>query len=116
VIGAGVIMAMIAIRCWRPTQSGQDRQSGRLGGRFSSIPQAWGLVFIAVVVMGGLYTGVFTPTEAGSIGAFAAFVAVLVLKKGNVKNVGNILLESGGLTAQILFILLAARCSATLWQ
>ncbi len=108
-IGAGVIMAMIAVRCWLdPTQSGQGspiRTSWRI--RFSSIPRAWGLVFIAVVVMGGLYTGVFTPTEAGSIGAFAAFVAVLVLRKGNIKNVGNILLESGGLTAQILFILLA---------
>ncbi|HTY82441.1 MAG TPA: TRAP transporter large permease subunit, partial [Dehalococcoidales bacterium] len=78
-IGAGVIMAMIAIRCWLdPSQSGQSsplRTPWRK--RFGSIPRAWGILFLAVVVMGGLYTGIFTPTEAGSIGAFAALLAVI---------------------------------------
>jgi C4-dicarboxylate transporter, DctM subunit len=108
-IGAAVIMVMIAVRCWLdPTQSGQGSPIRTpWKKRFSSIPRAWGLGFIAVVVMGGLYTGIFTPTEAGSVGAFAAFVAVVALRKGNWKSVGDILLESGGLTAQILFILLA---------
>ena len=58
--------------------------------------------------MGGLYTGIFTPTEAGSIGAFAAFVAVLAIEKRKLaEHQPDILFESGGLTAQILFILLA---------
>ena len=42
--------------------------------RFAMIPRAWGLLFIALVIMGGLYTGIFTPTEAGAIGAFAALL------------------------------------------
>lgn len=108
-IGAGCIMAMIAVRCWiDPTQSGQAtsiRTPWR--ERFASIPRAWGILFIAIVVMGGIYTGIFTPTEAGSIGAFAALVAVLVLKKTGFKGIGPILLETGELTAQIMFILLA---------
>ncbi len=56
--------------------------------------------------MGGLYAGIFTPTEAGSIGAFAAFIAVLALRKGRFRAIIQILFESGGLTSQILFILL----------
>jgi C4-dicarboxylate transporter, DctM subunit len=108
-IGALIIMGMVAIRCWLdPSQSGQSSPIRTpWKKRITSIPRAWGILFIAVVVMGGLYSGIFTPTEAGSIGAFAALAAGLVLRKANLKNIGEILLESGGLTATILFILLA---------
>lgn len=108
VIGAALIMLMVAIRCWiDPSQYG-SRTSERTPWktRFASIPRAWGLVFIAVVVMGGLFAGVFTPTEAGSIGAFAAFLAVIVTKKGGPREIGKILFESGELTSQILLIIM----------
>lgn len=107
-IGAAVIMIMVAIRCKiDPSQAGSGSFTHTpWKERFLRIPRAWGLLFIAFVVMGGLYTGVFTPTEAGSVGAFAAFVAVLALRKGGWNSIGQILFESGGLTSQIMFIML----------
>ena len=107
-MGATLIMIMVAIRCkLDPSQYGSfslERTPWR--ARFSTIPRAWGLVFIAVIVMGGLYIGVFTPTEAGSVGAFAAFLAVLVTRKGGWRGISQILRESGELTSQILLIIL----------
>jgi C4-dicarboxylate transporter DctM subunit len=109
-IGAALIMVMVAIRCWvDPSQTGWGSSTRTpWKTRFSSIPRAWGLLFIAVVVMGGLFVGIFTPTEAGSIGAFAALVAVFVTKKGGFRHISQILIDSGELTSQILFIILGA--------
>jgi C4-dicarboxylate transporter DctM subunit len=109
-IGALLIMIMVAIRCRvDPSQGGwgsTTRTPWKI--RFSSIPRAWGIMFIAVVVMGGLYTGIFTPTEAGSIGAFVAFLAVVGLRKGSWRDISRLLFEAGELTSQILFIILGA--------
>jgi len=107
-IGAAMIMIMVAIRCKiDPSQYGHGSNTRTPWKvRFATIPRAWGLLFIAVVVMGGLYLGIFTPTEAGSIGAFAALTGVLITRKGSWRNISQILFEGGGLTSQILFIIL----------
>jgi tripartite ATP-independent transporter DctM subunit len=109
-IGAALIMIMVAIRCWiDPSQTGSGTSPRTpWKTRFTSIPRAWGIVFIAIVVMGGLISGIFTPTEAGSIGAFAAFLAVVVLRKGGWRNISQILIDSGELTAKMLFIIMGA--------
>jgi C4-dicarboxylate transporter, DctM subunit len=110
-IGAALIMTMVAVRCKiDPSQYGYG--TGRTvrtpwKTRLTMIPRAWGLVMIAVVIIGGLYTGVFTPTEAGSIGAFVALLGVLVTRKGTWNNISQSLYEAGGLTSQILVIIMA---------
>jgi tripartite ATP-independent transporter DctM subunit len=107
-IGAAMIMTMVAIRCRiDPSQAGQGspvRTPWKT--RFTTIPRAWGLLFMAIVVIGGLYVGIFTPTESGAIGAFVALIAVLALRKGGRSRLSQILFESGGLTSQILLILM----------
>jgi tripartite ATP-independent transporter DctM subunit len=107
-IGAGMIMIMVAVRCKiDPSQYGHEPGTHTpWKTRFASIPRAWGLLFIAVVVMGGLYLGVFTPTEAGAIGAFAALLGVLATRKGGLRSISQVLFESGGLTSQIMLIML----------
>jgi C4-dicarboxylate transporter, DctM subunit len=116
-IGAVMIMIMIAIRCkLDPSQYGYGVGTRRSTwkDRFFSIPRAWGLMALAIIIVGGLYTGIFTPTEAGSIGAFAALVGTFVTRKGNLRNISQVLYEGGGLTAQILFILLGGMMFSTL--
>ncbi|MDD5703067.1 MAG: TRAP transporter large permease, partial [Dehalococcoidales bacterium] len=116
-IGGAMIMIMVAIRCkLDPSQSGYARGKNQTPWktRFALIPRAWGLMAIALVIIGGLYTGIFTPTEAGSIGAFAALLGVLVTRKGNWRNISQLLYEGGGLTAQILFILMGGMMFSTL--
>ena len=101
-IGAAMIMIMVAIRCKiDPSQYGYGVGTRRTPWktRFATIPRAWGLMVIAVIIIGGLYTGIFTPTEAGSIGAFAALLGVFVTRKGNWRNISQVLFEGGGLTS-----------------
>jgi tripartite ATP-independent transporter DctM subunit len=75
--------------------------------KFVSIPRAWGLIFIVVVVMGGIYTGIFTPIEAAAVGTFAAFVAVMILKKGTFSAIRTTLLDSATMTSSIVFIIIS---------
>lgn len=65
----------------------------------------WGLMLI-VVVMGGIYTGVFTPTEAAAISAvYAFFIAVFVYKDMGLKDVPRVLLSSANMSAMLLYII-----------
>lgn len=66
---------------------------------------AWGLLLI-VVVMGGIYTGIFTPTEAAAMSAVYAFViAVFVYRDLRLPQVGKVLLDSAAMSAMLLYII-----------
>ena len=66
---------------------------------------AWGL-FLIVIVMGGIYSGVFTPTEAAAIAAVYAFIiSVFVYKDLRLEQVGRVLLDSASLSAMLLYII-----------
>ena len=65
----------------------------------------WGLMLI-IVVMGGIYTGIFTPTEAAAMSAvYSFFVAVFVYKDMSLKNVPKVLLNSANMSAMLLYII-----------
>lgn len=65
----------------------------------------WGLLLI-VVVMGGIYTGIFTPTEAAAMSAVYAFiVAVFVYRDMGLKDVPKVLLNSANMSAMLLYII-----------
>ena len=65
----------------------------------------WGLLLI-VVVVGGIYTGIFTPTEAAAMSAVYAFlVAVFVYKDMPLSGVPKVLLASANMSAMLLYII-----------
>jgi C4-dicarboxylate transporter, DctM subunit len=65
----------------------------------------WGLMLI-VVVIGGIYSGVFTPTEAAAMSAVYAFiVAVFIYKDMRLKQVAKVLLDSANMSAMLLYII-----------
>ncbi|HQS08425.1 MAG: C4-dicarboxylate ABC transporter permease [Rhizobiales bacterium 24-66-13] len=65
----------------------------------------WGLALI-VIVMGGIYSGVFTPTEAAAVAAVYAFViAVFVYRDMSLKDVPRVLLSSANMSAMLLYII-----------
>jgi len=66
---------------------------------------AWGLLLI-LIVMGGIYSGAFTPTEAAAMAAVYAFIiAVFVYKDLKIKQVGKVLLDSAAMSAMLLYII-----------
>ena len=65
----------------------------------------WGLLLI-VVVMGGIYTGIFTPTEAAAMSAVYAFIcAVFIYRDLGMKDVPKVLLNSANMSAMLLYII-----------
>ena len=65
----------------------------------------WGLLLI-VIVMGGIYTGMFTPTEAAAMSAVYAFIiAVFVYKDLSLKDIPRVLLNSANMSAMLLYII-----------
>jgi C4-dicarboxylate transporter DctM subunit len=65
----------------------------------------WGLLLV-VVVIGGIYTGVFTPTEAAAMSAVYAFiVAIFVYKDMPLSKTPKILLDSANMSAMLLYII-----------
>ena len=65
----------------------------------------WGLLLI-VVVMGGIYSGIFTPTEAAAMSAVYAFIcAVFIYKDLGLKDVPKVLLNSANMSAMLLYII-----------
>jgi C4-dicarboxylate transporter DctM subunit len=66
---------------------------------------AWGLLLV-IVVIGGIYSGVFTPTEAAAMSAvYAFFVAVFVYKDMPLSKVPKVLLDSANMSAMLLYII-----------
>src|SRR5713101_5859240 len=65
----------------------------------------WGLLLI-VIVLGGIYSGAFTPTEAAAMSAVYAFVtAVFIYRDMKLKDVPKVLLASANMSAMILYII-----------
>jgi C4-dicarboxylate transporter DctM subunit len=65
----------------------------------------WGLLLM-VIILGGIYTGMFTPTEAAAVAAvYAGFVALFVYKDLKIRECPKVLLESGKLTIMLMFII-----------
>ncbi len=66
---------------------------------------AWGLLLI-VIVLGGIYSGMFTPTEAAAMSAVYAFlVAVFVYKDMTIKGIPKVLRDSANMSSMLLYII-----------
>jgi len=64
----------------------------------------WGL-FLIILVLGGIYAGLFTPTEAAAVAAvYAFFIAVFVYKELKLRDVPRVLLKAASMSAMILYI------------
>jgi tripartite ATP-independent transporter DctM subunit len=64
---------------------------------------------IFAIVMGGFFAGLFTPTEAGAIGAFAVLVVALIRRKMNWARFKNSVTATVGLTAMIFLLIAGAK-------
>jgi len=105
----GLVMAtMLGLVAWyRARKFGYPRQArATWTERWRAGRDAiWGLALI-VVVMGGIYTGIFTPTEAAAMSAVYAFiVAVFVYRDMGLKQVPKVLLDSANMSAMLLYII-----------
>ena len=103
-----VLASMLGLTTWwRARRNDYPRQPrAGWGERLRAFRKsAWGLLLI-VVVIGGIYTGIFTPTEAAAMSAVYAFVvAVFVYKDMPLSKVPKVLLDSANMSAMLLYII-----------
>lgn len=74
--------------------------------KLSSIRHSWAILLIASVVIGGIYSGLFTATEAGGAGAFTALLIVFFQHSISWKDLKKILLSAVRTTVMVLFVVI----------
>jgi C4-dicarboxylate transporter DctM subunit len=101
-------IATIAVLVRRDPAAGPagPRLSGR--ERLAAVGAAWPVLMIALLVLGGIYGGVFTPTEGAAVGATLVLLAALLLGQLTWKGLGQSLLQTAETSAMIYLILLGA--------
>tara|TARA_R110002110_G_scaffold370978_1_gene580953 strand:+ start:5605 stop:6924 length:1320 start_codon:yes stop_codon:yes gene_type:complete len=85
-----------------------DASAMELAGLISPI------VILIAIVLGGIYGGLFTPTEAGGVGALAALILAVVKRRLSWAAFKDVLIETGYVTASISFLLIAAHLYANM--
>jgi C4-dicarboxylate transporter, DctM subunit len=76
--------------------------------KIRSLKKAWEVVLLFIVVIGGIYKGIFTPTEAAGIGAFGTFLFSLLRRKLNWSNFCQSLASTVETTGMLFLVILGA--------
>ncbi len=76
------------------------------GRRWRSLYGVWGIAFLFLLVIGGIYTGFFVPTYAGAIGAFGAFLIVVFKRRLNTRTAVDTFKDAGVTTSSIFIIVI----------
>ncbi len=108
----GLLMgaALILVTLWLGRKSDLKRLPKASGKqRWIAFKEAfWGLM-MPVIILGGIYGGIFTPTEAAAVSAvYGLFIGVFVYKTLRLKELKKIFIDSASTTATVMFITAAA--------
>ena len=108
IVSAAIYMAGIHIYARvRPEAVGETVRRFSWTERLRSAHQTWGIFALFVTIVGGIYTGIFTVTEAAGAGAVVAF-AMLMTKSDRWANTRGSFYEAARTTAALFFMLLGA--------
>ncbi|MFD1911096.1 TRAP transporter large permease [Halodurantibacterium flavum] len=104
--------AMIVIRCWLKPSLAPPLSAVELASlkadRWSALRDTWPVIFLILGVIGGLYSGLVTPTEAGAVGAMVALLLGLAQRRMTFAALFEALRTSMSTAAQIFFVGMAA--------
>lgn len=101
---------MLAIFVYVRVRPGEAKVGERVGyrERFRDLARVWPVLVIFLLVIGGIYTGIFTPTEAAAVGAFATGLLAAVKRALTPKVLVRSLLNTASATGMIFLIVLGA--------
>ncbi len=106
---AEVYACMIITRCkLNPSLAPRKRVEADWRERFEALGAVWPLLVLILGIIGGLYSGVVTPTEAGAFGAFLAFVVAFFQKRMTWRVIKDSVNEAVTSTARIFFVAVGA--------
>jgi len=107
----GILLAagfcgMIVIRCFMDPKLGPAGPIYSWTERLTALTKLLPTAIIFIIVLGGIYGGVFTPTEASAIGAVGVLTVALVMRRLTVKRLTESLWQTGEISAMIYAILI----------
>jgi tripartite ATP-independent transporter DctM subunit len=107
-ITAVLLMAGVSWITWRDPTAGPAGERSTWPERWAALRGIWGVLVLVIVVLGGIYGGVFTATEGAGIGAAGAFFFALARGALPWRVLLQVLVESARTTAMLFTILIAA--------
>ena len=108
-------MLILGMATWRPEWIGDvntDASSVPDESISSAFMKLFPILALVALVIGGIYGGIFTPTEAGAAGALGALIIGFMKRKLDWRTLWGVLVETGHITVSILFLILAANIYA----
>jgi tripartite ATP-independent transporter DctM subunit len=100
----GVIAIIVRIN----PNSGPAAPKASPSERWKSILDIWGVLLIFILVMGGIYSGIFTPTEGAGIGCIGTFLLAITRGRMRWKGIKDVFLGTASTTGLIFLIILGA--------
>ncbi|MBW2064832.1 MAG: TRAP transporter large permease [Deltaproteobacteria bacterium] len=82
--------------------------------RLSSLKRVWAFIFLAISIIGSIYTGIATPTESAAIGATLSLVIAFVYRRLTLKALHEALKRTVAVTAMIMFLVIGGNVVAFL--
>ena len=109
----GLLMAVlycivVLIWCRIKPEAGPRAPKTTAKEKLLAIKDVWAILVVIAFVMGGILLGLCTPTEAGALGAFLAFIIACFQRRMSFKIFKNILVSSGSMIGMIYLIIAAA--------
>lgn len=108
ILGIALYILAVRIVIWRDPAAGPPGPRVPWKERMQALSRTWMIVVLFVIVLGGIYGGVFTPTEAAGIGASGAFIIALIRRSLTWRVLYDTLVESGRTSAMLFAILIGA--------
>lgn len=101
-------IVVIALMCRVNPALAQPSQPLPWSQRFAALLGVWPIAVIFVIVFGGIYGGVFSPTEGAAVGAFGTFVAALARRELSLEGIRRSFLGTAETSAMVFMIFLGA--------
>lgn len=101
-------IAIIYFWCRINPDAGPRGERSGWRARIVSLKAGGPVLVLFLLVIGGIYIGIFTPTEGGSIGAVVAFLLGLAMRRYTWRKIGQTLVEGGKLISMVFLILIGA--------
>ena len=106
----GIILYLVAVRyvVWRDPSAGPAGEKTEWPERLQTMKGVWGVLLLFTIVMGGIYLGIFTPTEAAGIGAGGAFLITLFRGRMTLRNLFETLADTARTSAMLFAVVIGA--------
>jgi tripartite ATP-independent transporter DctM subunit len=111
ILAALMALAIVLMAVFMPGYVGGQEEAQRMETESvrSAALKLLPIVILIIVVLGGIYGGIFTPTESAAAGALGALLIAIARRKLTWKSLWATMVETGYVTVSVLFLLLAAR-------